>query len=166
MVWNSEVGHHRFGMLTFLYDYVCDNRMVHGAPEVKALSIRHTKNGPERFAKEALPILRAYAESSVQEVEAELTRATRTQVGRTDEEIMEWLRRREFSKNESEKIIQLAKVEGGRRPHRLAAREWRHRPGAFHPACRQPGRLRAADQFLAPGCIAQGPSRSRGAVVL
>jgi hypothetical protein len=30
MVWNSEVGHHRLGILTFLYDYVCYNRMVHG----------------------------------------------------------------------------------------------------------------------------------------
>jgi hypothetical protein len=87
--------------------------MVHGAREVKALSIRHTKNGPERFAREARPMLQAYAESSVQEVEAELSRATRVQVGRTDEEIMEWLRRREFTRKESEGIIQLAKVEEG-----------------------------------------------------
>jgi hypothetical protein len=107
------VGDHRFGMLTFLYDYVCDNRMVHGAREVKALSIRHTKDGPERFAKEALPILRAYAESSVREVEAELHRATLIHVKRTDEEIMDWLHLREFSKKESEGIIQLAKVEEG-----------------------------------------------------
>jgi hypothetical protein len=113
MVWNSEVGHHRFGIMTFLYDFVCDNRMVHGAREVKALSIRHTKNGPERFAREARPMLRAYAESSVQEVEAELSRATRALVGRTDEEVMEWLRRREFTRKESEGIIQLAKVEEG-----------------------------------------------------
>ncbi len=48
MVWNSNVGHHRFGMLTFLYDYVCDNRMVHGAREMKALAIRHTKFASEQ----------------------------------------------------------------------------------------------------------------------
>jgi hypothetical protein len=35
--------------MTFLYDFVCDNRMVCGAREVKEISIRHTKNAPERF---------------------------------------------------------------------------------------------------------------------
>ena len=43
MVWNSEVGHHKFGFMTFLYDYVCDNRMVWGAREVKEISIKHTE---------------------------------------------------------------------------------------------------------------------------
>jgi hypothetical protein len=113
MVWNSEVGHHRLGILTFLYDYVCDNRMVHGAREVKELAIRHTKGAPERFARDARPLLRAYAEASVSEVEAELGRATRTVVGKSDEEILEWLRRRDFTRKESEGIIQLAKVEEG-----------------------------------------------------
>ncbi len=82
MVWNSEVGHHRLGILTFLYDFVCDNRMVHGAREVKELSIRHTKNGPYRFAREARPMLQAYAEASVSQVESELQRATETMAGR------------------------------------------------------------------------------------
>jgi hypothetical protein len=76
--------------MTFLYDYVCDNRMVHGAREVKELTIRHTKGAPERFARQARPLLRAYAEASVSEVEAGLARATRTMVGKSDEEILEW----------------------------------------------------------------------------
>jgi hypothetical protein len=113
MVWNSEVGHHRFGMMTFLYDYICDNRMVHGAREVKELLIRHTKGAPERFAREAEPLLSAYAEASASQVEAELEKATRTKVGRTDEEILDWLRRRDFSRRESDGIIDLAKREEG-----------------------------------------------------
>jgi hypothetical protein len=113
MVWNSEVGHHRLGILTFLYDYVCDNRMVHGAREVKELAIRHTKGAPERFARDTRPLLRAYAEASVSEVEAELDRATRTMVGKTDHEVLDWLRRRDFTRKESEGIINLAKVEEG-----------------------------------------------------
>ena len=40
MVWNSEVGSHRFGFMTFLYDFVCDNRMVWGAREVKDKAAR------------------------------------------------------------------------------------------------------------------------------
>jgi hypothetical protein len=87
MVWNSEVGHHRFGVMTFLYDFVCDNRMVHGAREVKELSIRHTKRAPQRFAELARPALRAYADAGVREIEAELHRATETVVGKGDKEV-------------------------------------------------------------------------------
>jgi hypothetical protein len=91
MAWNSEVGHHKFGFMTFLYDFVCDNRMVWGAREIKEISIKHTKNAPERFAREVRPLLRAYAEASVVDVEAQLERATRKKVGSTDEEVMAFL---------------------------------------------------------------------------
>lgn len=113
MVWNSEVGHHKFGFMTFLYDYVCDNRMVWGAREVKEVTIKHTKNAPDRFAREVRPMLRAYAEASVVDVESQLERATRKKVGSTDEEVMDWLRRHEFTKKEGEAIMRTAKVEEG-----------------------------------------------------
>jgi hypothetical protein len=113
MVWNSEVGHHKFGFMTFLYDYVCDNRMVWGAREVKEISIKHTKNAPDRFAREVRPMLRAYAEASVVDVEAQLERATRKKVGSSDEEVMAWLRRHEFTKKEGEAIVRTAKAEEG-----------------------------------------------------
>jgi len=113
MVWNSEVGHHKFGFMTFLYDYVCDNRMVWGAREIKEISIKHTKNAPDRFAKEVRPMLRAYAEASVVDVEAQLERAASKKVGSSDEEVMDWLRRHEFTKKEGEAIVRTAKVEEG-----------------------------------------------------
>ncbi|HEX4961385.1 MAG TPA: DUF932 domain-containing protein [Thermoanaerobaculia bacterium] len=113
MVWNSEVGHHKFGFMTFLYDYVCDNRMVWGAREVKEISIKHTKNAPDRFAREVRPMLRAYAEASVVDVEAQLERATRKKVGSSDEEVLDWLRRHEFTKKEGEAIVRTAKAEEG-----------------------------------------------------
>jgi hypothetical protein len=113
MVWNSEVGHHKFGFMTFLYDYVCDNRMVWGAREVKEVTIKHTKNAPDRFAREIRPMLRAYAEASVVDAESQLERATRKKVGSTDEEVMDWLRRHEFTKKEGEAIVRTAKVEEG-----------------------------------------------------
>ncbi|HXO20948.1 MAG TPA: hypothetical protein VOA87_13620 [Thermoanaerobaculia bacterium] len=113
MVWNSEVGHHRFGFMTFLYDFVCDNRMVWGAREVKEISIKHTKNAPERFEREVEPRLKAYAEASVLDVEAELGRAARTKVGRNDEEVLDWLRKHDFTKKEGVEIIRTAKAEEG-----------------------------------------------------
>jgi hypothetical protein len=113
MVWNSEVGHHKFGFMTFLYDYVCDNRMVWGAREVKEISIKHTKNAPERFAREVRPMLRAYAEASVLDLEAKLRRAAEMKVGTSDEEVMDWLRRHEFKEKEGRKIVETAKAEEG-----------------------------------------------------
>lgn len=50
--WNSEVGAATFGLATFLYRYVCDNRLVWGAQNVNELRIRHTKGAPDRFAYE------------------------------------------------------------------------------------------------------------------
>jgi len=113
MVWNSEVGHHRFGFLTFLYDYVCDNRTVWGAREVRELHIKHTKNAPDRFEREVRPVLRRYAEASVVDVEAQLERAARMKVGNSDDEVLAWLQRHEFTKREGEKIIETAKAEEG-----------------------------------------------------
>lgn len=113
MVWNSEVGHHKFGFMTFLYDFVCDNRTVWGAREVKEIHMKHTKNAPERFAREVRPMLRAYAEASVMDVEAKLERATRVQVGSSDEEVLAWLRKRSFTVKEGERIMETAKAEEG-----------------------------------------------------
>jgi Domain of unknown function (DUF932) len=113
MVWNSEVGSHRFGLMTFLYNFVCDNRIVWGAREVKEIEIRHTRNAPARFMREALPRLYAYAESSVTGVEATLERAAGKKIASTDEEVLGWLRSHDFTKREGERVIALAKTEEG-----------------------------------------------------
>jgi hypothetical protein len=113
MVWNSEVGHHTFGFMTFLYDFACDNRVVWGAREVKEIRIKHTKNAPERFAHEIRPALQAYAEASVVDVESRLRRAAEMKVGTSDKEVMAWLQAHEFTKKEGEAIMKTAKAEEG-----------------------------------------------------
>jgi hypothetical protein len=113
MVWNSEVGSHRFGLMTFLYNFVCDNRIVWGAREVKEIEIRQTRNAPERFMREALPRLYAYAESSVVDAEEQLARAARKKIAGSDEEVLGWLRSHDFTKREGERVIELAKSEEG-----------------------------------------------------
>jgi len=40
--WNSEVGKATFGRASFLYSYVCANRIIWGARDVEELRIRHT----------------------------------------------------------------------------------------------------------------------------
>ena len=45
--WNSEVGKATFGLATFLYSYVCANRIIWGARDVEELRIRHTHLAPD-----------------------------------------------------------------------------------------------------------------------
>lgn len=63
-VWNSEVGAASFGVKTFLFDYVCCNRIVWGAQQVKEIRLRHTKSAPHRWMEDVRPALLSYAESS------------------------------------------------------------------------------------------------------
>ena len=58
-------------------------------------------------------MLRDYAEASVMDVETRLERATRMKVGSTDEEVLSWLKRHEFTKKEGEAIVRTAKAEEG-----------------------------------------------------
>ncbi|HWZ61121.1 MAG TPA: hypothetical protein VNW46_19200 [Gemmatimonadaceae bacterium] len=63
-VWNSEVGKSALGVATFLFDYVCCNRIVWGARDYAEVILRHTASAPARFINEIAPALERYAASS------------------------------------------------------------------------------------------------------
>lgn len=63
-VWNSEVGSATLGVATFLFDYVCMNRIIWGSKEYAEIKIRHTAGAPDRFVEEVAPALEAYSHSS------------------------------------------------------------------------------------------------------
>lgn len=63
-VWNSEVGAATFGFATFLYDYVCCNRIIWGADQYQEVKIRHTSTAPDRWLEEVLPTLQTYGDAS------------------------------------------------------------------------------------------------------
>lgn len=67
-IWNSEVGSSTFGLATFLFDYVCCNRIVWGATEYKELKIRHTVSAPDKFLEEIQPALVSYSEGKASTV--------------------------------------------------------------------------------------------------
>jgi hypothetical protein len=67
-VWNSEVGDKTLGAAFFLFDYVCCNRIVWGANEYQEVRIRHTKGAPDKWAKEAIPVLQEFSRGSAQPV--------------------------------------------------------------------------------------------------
>ncbi len=63
-LWNSEVGSKTFGLGTFLFDYVCCNRIVWGAEGYQEITMRHTASAPDRWLEEIQPALESYAHSS------------------------------------------------------------------------------------------------------
>lgn len=79
-VWNSEVGASTFGIASFLFDYVCCNRIVWGAQEFKQIKLRHTSGAPERFLSEVQPALQTYANSSTKSIEVALRCAQATKI--------------------------------------------------------------------------------------
>jgi hypothetical protein len=82
---NSEVGAGTLRVKTFLFDYVCANRIVWGAHEVEEIAIRHTASAPDRFVEEVAPALLAYSQSAASGIERVLASAQRTKVDKVEE---------------------------------------------------------------------------------
>lgn len=109
-VWNSEVGSATFGIASFLFDYVCCNRIVWGAQEYKEIKIRHTASAPDKWIEQVAPALEDYSRSSTTSIVQTIGRAQAQKV----EKIEEFLRAR-FTKSEAV-AIQAAHMEDEGRP--------------------------------------------------
>lgn len=84
-LWNSEVGSSTFGLGTFLFDYVCKNRIVWGAHGYQEIKIRHTASAPDRFLDEVQPALISYANSSVGGIVKAIEEAKASRLDKVDE---------------------------------------------------------------------------------
>lgn len=82
---NSEVGAGTLRVKTFLFDYVCANRIVWGAHELEEIAIRHTASAPDRFVEEVAPALLAYSQSTASSVERVLVGAQRSKVDKVED---------------------------------------------------------------------------------
>lgn len=113
--WNSEVGSATFGLTTFLYRYVCDNRMIWGATDIKELRIRHTGGAPERFAYEGARYLRRYSEETAKGIEAQIGRAMDYEIPKAAEKtgVEDWLKARGFTSAISKAAVASANAEEG-----------------------------------------------------
>ena len=114
--WNSEVGSAVFGLSTFLYRYICDNRIVWGAQNVQELRIRHNAGAPDRFKSEGAEYLQRYSEASTAETVQAITAAQNRELTKTekdDGDWASWLRRRGFGKNEANDAVKAAESEEG-----------------------------------------------------
>ena len=114
--WNSEVGSKTLGIASFYLRAVCMNRNIWGAEGFEEITIRHSKFAGHRFAHQAAPALSRFADSSPMPFMAGIRAAREAIVARKDEDRETFLRKRGFSRPESEKIIATVLHEEGRPP--------------------------------------------------
>lgn len=112
--WNSEVGSAVFGLTTFLYRHVCDNRIIWGATDVKELRIRHTGGAPERFAYEGRKYLERYANESAEKIVQAIVKAKEADIPvRRGDTVQQWLQERGFTKAQAKSSYETAVMEEG-----------------------------------------------------
>jgi hypothetical protein len=114
--WNSEVGSKTLGIASFYLRAVCANRCLWGVQDFQEINIRHSKFAAQRFAHEAAPALRRFADSSPASFVAGIQTARAQIVAHKDEERETFLRKRSFGKAETAKIISTVLQEEGHLP--------------------------------------------------
>jgi hypothetical protein len=109
------VGDKTFGLCTFLYSYVCDNRIIWGATDIKELRIRHNSLAPEKFTSEFGPMLKKYSDESTKLLTDGIQAAKNKQLKEAKDEdtLVEWLRKKGLTKEQAEGSIDKATVEEG-----------------------------------------------------
>ena len=113
LVRNSEVGAGSWSLQSFLYNTVCDNRMVLGMTEIGSIKIRHSSSAPDRIRWEGKAMLRDFANASPAQIETRLKRAQEIRINR-DENPNEWIRKQGFTKAMSDRIFKRALDEQGK----------------------------------------------------
>ncbi len=109
-VWNSEVGSQTIGAAFFMFDYVCQNRIVWGAREFTEMRLRHTKSAPDRWLEEISPVLMEYSNAAAAPIEATIREA---QQKRVDDDLQKFLSAR-FTRPEVTGIMAAHEREEGR----------------------------------------------------
>ncbi|MEG3143159.1 DUF932 domain-containing protein [Sphingomonas sp. RT2P30] len=117
--WNSEVGSRSLGIASFYLRAVCMNRNIWGAEGFEQISIRHSKFATNRFAHQAAPSLERFADSSASAFVSGIRSAQAQIVARSDEDRETFLRKRGFTRPETDKIIATVLAEEGRPPESI-----------------------------------------------
>lgn len=102
---NSEVGSRQFCLATMYFRAVCGNRLLWGVENFHELSFKHTRKAPERFLRDAGPLLRSYVAGDAKALKAGVIAAKAATVAKTDEERVAFLRKRGFTASDTDAII-------------------------------------------------------------
>jgi len=118
---NSECGESKFRGTMFLYESICGNHIAWNSKVIAEISIRHVGDARRLFA-EAMATVTESVQQSAQEDEARIRAAKQYSLGESQEEIVNWVFRKNLglSKQECEGAYVLAErhsEEHGNNPH-------------------------------------------------
>ncbi|WP_114149031.1 DUF932 domain-containing protein [Pararhizobium haloflavum] len=116
---NSEVGAGALKLAAFYLRGICCNRLMWGVEGFEEISMRHSKYAPSRFVEEARPALAGFAEGSATRLREGVEKAKAAKIAASDEEALEWLSSRKFSRSRATAIMETVEKEEGR-PARTA----------------------------------------------
>lgn len=100
-VWNSEVGSKTLGIATFLFDYVCCNRIVWGAEGYQEIKIMHFSSANDRWLEEVVPAIQSYANKSAVGIQQAIVDA---QAARIEGDNLDAFLRGRFTRQQAEAI--------------------------------------------------------------
>ena len=113
---NSEVGSSALTLAAFYLRGICCNRIMWGVEGFEEITIRHTRFAPERFLETARPALKSFAEGSSEKLIEGVQKAKQARLAKNDDEAIDFLQARKFSKSKAAEIIEASEREEGRKP--------------------------------------------------
>ncbi len=119
VVSNSEVGSRSLQIEVMFIRGVCQNRNLWGVEGSERVRIIHTESAPERFLREAQPLLERFVNTATRPVIDRVKAAKATQLADNDDERMKVLMGAKFSVKAAKAIMSMA-VEQDGRPARSA----------------------------------------------
>jgi len=105
IVSNSETGAAALKIETMFLRAVCMNRNLWGIEDRKSTVIRHTSGAPDRFIRDAEPALLEFSREASLPVRNRVMDAKRAIVADNDDERVDFLRKRDFSKTAAKQIL-------------------------------------------------------------
>lgn len=88
---NSEVGASSLSVTYFLFRYVCGNHIVWGAQDVREIAVRHIGSARDRMDDEFLGTITQYANESVSDLEAKISKARTVKLGKDKDAVLDLL---------------------------------------------------------------------------
>lgn len=113
---NSEVGTRSAKLAAFFLRGVCMNRNLWGVEGFEEVRIIHNRTAPDRWIRQAVPALNAYANGSADKLIAGVKLAKEAKVADDQESAIAFLKARSFSAVKAKAILDQGEKEEGRPP--------------------------------------------------
>ena len=117
--WNSEVGSKTMGVAAFYFRAICQNRILWGVEGYEEITIRHSKNAPERLSAEIAPALESFANHSTTDLLRGIKAARDAVVARTTDERGKFLEDQGFTGGQVKAIVASVLAEEGKEPESI-----------------------------------------------